>query len=378
MFESAPPDVTETILNVPCTIPALVASLLGAGSVCKEARRAYHARKTPLDGSVKHVHGDWFLIRGGMEFQERETDAEALSDPFSIRIVRDNKPGRPILVFLVLDEQAMPGVGMVARASRVSARNFVSVFCTKDVHRQVWKAVHLGQPSFVQAARRERINALPTPLPVANKEMCVWPLVFPEMRPDPEGAFEITGNVAVHVPVDVESHTGLPSDPENCPAVFGRDLLEVAGFGEPPCTLNRVPGVLSVDTLTSSRVFNSPSHTEEGREDRVRYFLQRRPCSALARLDPPPKRAAAEGAARLIVNQTNLINATSSSGAMPLGLKSQVVEEYEAEHNVLDARFADVEETSDCDEGDRHDPNYKPGRALKRNGSRRALRRGRR
>jgi hypothetical protein len=377
MFERAPPDVTESILEVACTIPALVASLLGAGSVCKEARRAYHARKTPLDGSVRHVNGDWFLLRGGMCFQERETEAESLSDPFSIRIVRDRKPGRPVFVFLVLDEEAMPGVGMVVRASRVSARNFVSVFCTKDVHQQAWKSVHLGQPCFVHTDRRERINALPTPLPLADKEMCVWPSVFPETRPHPGGFYEITGNVAVHVPVDVESHSGLPSDPDNCPAVFGRDLLDVAGFGEPPCTLNRVPGVLSVDTPTPSRVFDSPAHTEEGRDARVRYFLQRHQSSALVRLDPPPKRASAEGAARLIVKHANLLNATSSSGAMPLGLKSQVVEEFEAQHGVSDARFADVEETSDCDEGDRHDSDYKPGRPLHRDGPRRDVRRRR-
>lgn len=377
MFECAPPDVTEAILDVACTIPALVSSLLGAGSVCKEARRAYHARKTPLDGSVRHVEGDWFLLHGGMSFEERETEAESLSDPFSIRIVRENKPGRPILVFLVLDEQAKPGVGMVVRASRVSARNFVSIFSSKDVHRQVWKAVHLGRPCLT--GRRSRMNALPMPLPLADKEMCVWPLVFPETRHHPErGVFEITGNVAVHVPVDVESHPGLPSDPENCPAVFGRDLLDVAGFGEPPCTLNRVPGVLSVDTPTE-HVFDSPAHTDKGRDLRVRYFMERsaRPSSALVRLDPPPKRAAAEGAARLIANHANLINATSASGAMPLGLKSQVVEEFEAQHGVSDARFADVEETSDCDEGDRHDSDYKPGGSLKRDGSRRALRRRR-
>ena len=64
------------------TVPSLISNLLWIGSVSKDWRRAYHAKKTNLDGSVLQTEEDWFRIRGGVTFEEESTDGDTLQEPF--------------------------------------------------------------------------------------------------------------------------------------------------------------------------------------------------------------------------------------------------------------------------------------------------------
>ena len=353
MFAGAPQEILDQILAGADTVPALLAQTLGAGSVCKQLRRACLERKTALDGSVRSLGGNWFRIRGGASFEERHTEGDELKEPYTLIVVRDDSPGRPVRILLVGDDEIRAGLGVVQRAYRISASAFVSVFSTKDAHRQIWRAREMSNTLREFVPARDVARAMPTPLPVVGVCMSMWPSVLPDLRiklQDGCAGWELTGKIALHVPLEECDEGGA----DNRPAVFDRVLLIVAGLLDPPETLNRVPGVLSVDTPAP----------------------EREPCTTLARRDPPPKRSSAEAAGAKMRKDTNILNATSQSGAMSDALKPSIVQEYEASHSVIDARFADMDDEEDeIDEGDLNDADYRPGRRTSRHDSGRAVRR---
>ena len=359
------------------TVPSMISLLIGAGSVCKDWRRAYHRKKSPLDGSVAQVEEDWFQIRGGTTFEEAATVGDVLEDPFSIRVVRENSPGRPVRIFLVRDEMIRGGRA-AQRADRIAVRFFVSVFSTKDVHRQVWKAAEFSEddrPSSVYHAR-EVEAATRVLLPIVGANCAMWPAVFPDLsRMESSTFFKMTGDIAIHVPSEVGERVLPCGDANNRPAVFFRRILKLAGKFEDYATLNAVPGVLSVDTPTEFQCLH-PDGSQAYRQalcDHLRSkdtFLQeplRAPpppggwvlCTRLEGMQEPKKRAAAQEAAEKITNQTNLINATSSTGGLPVALKPSAVQENDEQDGVHDARF-DTESEEEDESDDESDLNYAP------------------
>ena len=77
--------------------------------------------------------------------------------------------------------------------------------------------------------------------------------------------------------------------------------------------------------------------------------------------EPAKKRAAAQTAVEKIANQTNLINATNSTGGLPVALKPSAVQENDDNDGVQDARFdTDSEEDEDDEGDDEDDSDYAP------------------
>lgn len=361
------------------TVPSLISNLLGIGSVSKDWRRAYHAKRTNLDGSVLQTEEDWVQIRGGITLEEEDTDGDTLQDPFSIRIVREDKPGRPVRIFLVRDD-AVRGGRSVERADRIAARMFVSVFSTKDANRQIWNAAEFSQPGVWYSAR-EVETATCVRLPIVGADMAIWPAVFPDLRPmvrDYNRYFHPTGDIAIHVPSEVGERALTFGDASNRPAVFEQRLLRLAGKFEDYVTLNAVPGVISIDTPSefhSSHPPGSQAHRQElcnhlrERDAFLKEQLAAPPppggwvlCTRLEGMqEPARKRAAAQTAVEKIANQTNLINATNSTGGLPVALKTSALQENDDEDGVQDARFDTDSEEDDCDEGDdENDSDYAP------------------
>jgi hypothetical protein len=361
------------------TVPSLISNLLGIGSVSKDWRRAYHAKKTNLDGSVLQTEEDWFRIRGGVTFEEESTDGDTLQEPFSIRIVREDKPGRPVRIFLVRDD-AVRGGRSVERADRIAARIFVSVFCTKDANRQIWKSAEFSNPGVWYHAR-EVEAATCVRLPIVGQDVSIWPAVFPDLRSmvqDHNRYFQPTGDIAIHVPSEVGERPQPFGDPNNRPAVFERRLLQLAGKFEDHLTLNAVPGVISVNTPTEFRS-SHPLGSHEHREELCKHLREKDAflkeqlaappppggwilCSRLDGMqEPAKKRAAAQTAVEKIANQTNLINATNSTGGLPVALKPSAVQENDDNDGVQDARFdTDSEEDEDDEGDDEDDSDYAP------------------
>ena len=270
------------------TVPSLISNLVGIGSVSKDWRRAYHTKKTNLDGSVLQVDEDWFRIRGGVTLEEKDTDGDTLQDPFSIRIVREDKPGRPVRIFLVRDDAVRGGVS-VERADRIAARSFVSVFCTKDANRQVWKSAEFSKAGVWYHAR-EVEAATCVRLPIVGQDVSIWPAVFPDLRPmvqDHNRYFQPTGDIAIHVPSEVGERAQPFGDPNNRPAVFEKRLLKLAGKFEDFAILNAVPGVISVDTPT---VFHSahPPGSQAYRQELCDHLRERDAFLKEQLAAPPP------------------------------------------------------------------------------------------
>ena len=356
------------------TVPSLISTLLGIGSVSKDWRRAYHAKKTNLDGSVLQTEEDWFRIRGGVTLEEESTDGDTLQEPFSIRIVRENKPGRPVRIFLVLDD-AVRGGRSVERADRIAAPAFVSVFSTKDANLRIWNEAEFSQPGTLYHFR-EADDPTCVRLPIVGQDSAIWPAVFQDMRPVEDLRFVATGKVAIHVPAEVGEW--VLEGPNNRPAVFEKRLLQLAGKFEDAAVLNAVPGIISVNTPTEFRSSHPPGSLDH-REKLCKHLLEK-DCFLKEQLAAPPppggwvlvsrlegmqepakKRAAAQTAVEKIANQTNLINATNSTGGLPVALKTSALQENDDLDGVQDARF-DTDSEEDCaDEGDDpDDSDYTP------------------
>ena len=264
------------------SVPDLICCARGLPTTCKQAWRIYLNMKTVFDGAVIRPTANfpdrWDISRG-YRMKEMETDGDDLKDPYSIVIVRNlRSPGREVLVFFVYG--LAPLGGRNEFASRVTAIKFVSVFCTKDAHTQIWNAGEAFDQSLIYSRVEER-EATACKLPFVGVDYLKWGNVYPDLRPSQHAAiFTSTGHVAIDIPSDVDRNHLNPNDwgparfdASNRPAVFDRDLLRLAGKEDDWRTLNSVPFVLSVETPTIGFHSLEAPNTSAYRKELVKHLL---------------------------------------------------------------------------------------------------------
>lgn len=328
----------------------LICIAQGLSATCKEARAAYKALKTPFDGvafqPVQQNPQAW-IVRGGKNIQEISTKNETINNPYRIRIVRHkSKAGCPVVVLFVYGKTGSNQLHECA--SRISARNFVSFFSTKDAHNTMWKALH--QLTVTPGDKLDASNSL---LPLVNTTSLLWPHIYPATETVHNGLDDseavTSGNVAVRVPRDVD-HACLQVDDENLEAVFGDDLLSLAGKHDTYATLNSVPFVFSVDTpVRGFPILCSRPDNDAYQRKRVKFMLEREK-SRVAQLQSAlskPRRKSFNEANGRIKRLSLLLTKTMSNGALPMCMKPHETEHAEITERFVDARYAAFDSQTD-------------------------------